>query len=76
MSTVELNILDINDNGPEFEELVYTDNIKEQSVQNDLFVLSVSAIDRDGTSPNNIITYNITQGNDDLKFKIDQNVRP
>ena len=37
----------------------------------DIFLLTIAASDSDGTSPNNMLIYNITGGNDDGKFTID-----
>lgn len=73
-TVVELTVLDANDNTPSFDRSSYSYNVQEQNVQTDLFLLEVVATDSDGTSPNNEVSYDITSGNEDKKFKIDANV--
>ena len=71
---MQLTIEDANDETPKFDQSSYSIEIKEQNIQTDLFLIAVVAIDNDGTSPNNEVTYNIASGNDNSKFKIDSNV--
>lgn len=73
-TTVELTVQDVNDEAPVFIQPSYSYTIKEQDIVTQVSLLPVTATDEDGTSPNNLVTYNITSGNEDKKFIIDNNV--
>ena len=70
-ATIEVTLNDVNDNAPLFSEASFTYSVDEQDVSTDIFLLTIAASDSDGTSPNNMLIYNITGGNDDGKFTID-----
>ena len=53
----------MNDNSPAFSQASYVQNIDEGDVGPDgKYVLTISAVDNDGTSPNNDVVYSITIG--------------
>ncbi|XP_011407489.2 PREDICTED: protocadherin Fat 4-like [Amphimedon queenslandica] len=70
--TVLLTITDVNDNYPSFTMSSYTHSLPEANASSTMkiSILTVSATDADGTSPNNFVTYNITAGNSDDTFEI------
>lgn len=64
-------MLDINDNNPHFSQDSYSYSVNEAMVGPDgLSLLTIVTNDADGTSPNNLVTYNITDGNDADTFEI------
>ena len=67
-----MTVLDVNDNGPVFSQSSYTHSVNEVNVSasNGLSLTTISAMDNDGTYPNNYVTFNITAGNDDNVFEI------
>uniref|UniRef100_A0A8C5MTU4 FAT atypical cadherin 2 n=1 Tax=Leptobrachium leishanense TaxID=445787 RepID=A0A8C5MTU4_9ANUR len=60
VTVVVINVTDVNDHEPMFNQEAYEANISEDSVVGDL-VLVVSAVDKDGPS-NNKVTYTIIKG--------------
>ena len=50
----------------------YTHSLPEANASSSMkiSILTISATDDDGTSPNNFVTYNITAGNGDNTFEI------
>lgn len=67
-TSVLIYLHDVNDNAPEFKKNLYEITIPE-NLPGGSFVLKVSATDRDGSSPNNLIVYRIQSGAAD-KFVI------
>ncbi|XP_017769994.1 PREDICTED: DE-cadherin [Nicrophorus vespilloides] len=69
MRTIDIKILDVNDEIPAFIELV-TGSVLENELP-DAEVMQVRAIDKDGTSANNIVSYELVDHTE--LFKIDPN---
>ncbi|KAJ2950154.1 hypothetical protein O0L34_g11506 [Tuta absoluta] len=71
--TVPLNIklLDVNDNPPEFERSLY-EFVLSPSLSNFTSAAFVKAVDKDAEPPNNVVRYEIVQGNNDGKFAINE----
>lgn len=69
--TVLITLTDVNDNYPIFSLATYSHSVPEAPVgSNGISILTISASDNDGTSPNNYVTYNITGGNIADTFEI------
>ncbi|XP_077997938.1 protocadherin Fat 4-like [Glandiceps talaboti] len=67
---LEINVIDINDNAPEFSENIYNGCIREEQGP-DISVLTVSATDRDSDN-NGVFSYSLeSNGNIDNAFRID-----
>nr|XP_040578403.1 fat-like cadherin-related tumor suppressor homolog isoform X5 [Lepeophtheirus salmonis] len=69
-ATVNLTVLDVNDNAPIFKGHLYSSDVNE-NIHLGSHVLQVSAKDLDSGN-NSVISYVITSGNDDSKFDINQ----
>ncbi|XP_053386425.1 cadherin EGF LAG seven-pass G-type receptor 1-like [Mercenaria mercenaria] len=68
-ATMTILIDDVNDNAPVFQQTRYQISISEKTnVGTEL--LTVNAIDNDGTSPNNDVTYSLSGGNTNGDFSI------
>ena len=70
-TTIEVTVLDVNDNPPQFESTNQTARITETTPPG-TSIISLRATDVDD-SENAIISYSITAGNEDLQFTIDSN---
>ena len=68
-STVEISIMDINDNSPVFDPSSYSMTVYENATVNSTLI-SVTATDADAAGPNSDISYSIQSGNDDNLFGI------
>ncbi|XP_022814589.1 cadherin-86C isoform X2 [Spodoptera litura] len=66
-----IKLLDVNDNPPEFERSLY-EFVLSPSLNNFTSAAFVKAVDRDSEPPNNIVRYEIIQGNGDGKFAINE----
>ncbi|RVE52966.1 hypothetical protein evm_002443 [Chilo suppressalis] len=64
-----IKLLDVNDNPPEFERSLY-EFVLSPSLNNFTSTAFVKAVDKDAEPPNNIVRYEIIQGNNDEKFAI------
>lgn len=64
-----IKLLDVNDNPPEFERTVY-EFVLSPSLNNFSSAAFVKALDKDAEPPNNVVRYEIIQGNNDGKFAI------
>ncbi|XP_056456334.1 protocadherin Fat 2 [Gadus chalcogrammus] len=69
LATAEVHVLDVNDNSPECQQLVYTEVVMENSPSN-VFILKVSASDRD-TGAHGLVSYGL-HGPDADKFHLNQ----
>ncbi|XP_049868240.1 cadherin-86C isoform X3 [Pectinophora gossypiella] len=71
--TVPLNImlLDVNDNPPEFERSLY-EFVLSPSLNNFTSSAFVKAVDKDTEPPNNVVRYEIIEGNVEGKFAINE----
>ncbi|CAL8272565.1 unnamed protein product [Boreogadus saida] len=67
LATAEVHVLDVNDNSPECQQLVYTEVVMENSPSN-VFILKVSASDRD-TGAHGHVSYSL-HGPDADKFHL------
>lgn len=67
---MEISLLDVNDNPPEFEQMTYWSSIPESSAIGQ-YVARIHATSRD-VGENARISYYIQAGNDKDKFTIDQ----
>ncbi|WAR22327.1 FAT1-like protein [Mya arenaria] len=68
-STLTINVVDVNDNSPEFQNDTYSKLINENHLI-DTEILTVMAADNDATAPFNTIGYSITAGDDQEVFAI------
>lgn len=66
-----IKLLDVNDNPPEFERAVY-EFVLSPSLNNFTSAAFVKAVDKDAEPPNNVVRYEIIQGNSDGKFAINE----
>lgn len=66
-----LKIIDVNDNAPRFEKSVY-EFILSSNLQNFTTFAFVKAIDNDAEEPNNVVRYEIINGNYENKFHLDK----
>ena len=66
-TNVTINVLDVNDNAPEFTEASYNISISSSSGVGASF-LQLSATDMDSLGPNSDITYSISQDEDSLAY--------
>lgn len=64
-----IKLLDVNDNPPQFERNLY-EFVLSPSLNNFTSAAFVKAIDKDAEPPNNIVRYEIIQGDADGKFAI------
>ena len=68
---VNISVQDVNDHFPVFQYFPYIKSTKEGNVgPTKVLLLQVVAKDSDGTSPNNVVKYAITAGNDENVFDI------
>ena len=65
MATVQVYVLDFNDNTPIFNESLYETIVVENSA-NDTFVVSLLATDEDAEFPNNVIEYSLNGNRSDV----------
>ncbi|KAM9329220.1 protocadherin Fat 1 [Gastrophryne carolinensis] len=68
-ATVNVHVIDLNDNPPEFTQLVYEAKISDLSKQGS-FVASIKATDPDDTDAEKL-EYSIVSGNEDMNFIIE-----
>lgn len=68
VAPVLIYVQDVNDNAPIFQKNFYAKSIPED-LQGGSSIMQVSAIDRDGSAPNNVVVYRIQMGASD-KFVI------
>lgn len=66
-----IKLLDVNDNPPEFERALY-EFVLSPSLNNFTSAAFVKAVDKDAEPPNNVVRYEITQGNSEGKFAINE----
>ncbi|GBP67367.1 Cadherin-related family member 1 [Eumeta japonica] len=66
-----IKLLDVNDNPPEFERSLY-EFVLSPSLNNFTSVAFVKAVDKDSDPPNNIVRYEIIQGNSEAKFAVNE----
>ncbi|XP_052756113.1 cadherin-86C [Galleria mellonella] len=66
-----IKLLDVNDNPPEFERSLY-EFVLSPSLNNFTSAAFVKAVDKDAESPNNVVRYEIIQGNSEGKFAINE----
>ncbi|XP_026732389.1 cadherin-86C [Trichoplusia ni] len=66
-----IKLLDVNDNPPEFERSLY-EFVLSPSLNNFTSAAFVKAVDKDSEPPNNVVRYEIIQGNGDGKFAINE----
>lgn len=74
VAKVIIKILDVNDNIPTFMELITENDISGSVFENEppgTAVMQVQATDKDGTSPNNVVKYELADHQD--LFSIDEN---
>ncbi|KAL4713336.1 hypothetical protein ACJJTC_006804 [Scirpophaga incertulas] len=64
-----IKLLDVNDNPPEFERSLY-EFVLSPSLNNFTSAAFVKAVDKDAEPPNNVVRYEIIEGNEDGKFAI------
>ncbi|XP_077869859.1 cadherin-23-like [Saccoglossus kowalevskii] len=70
IGNIMIEIIDVNDNAPFFNQTAIFVNLKE-NVTVEVEVAILIATDLDVTSPNSDVNYNITDGNEDKTFHID-----
>ena len=71
---VNITIQDVNDHFPIFKQSPYTVSKEEGNVGPTTVLLDqIVAEDNDGTSPNNVVEYDITAGNEQNVFEINPN---
>ena len=70
-TSLTVHILDANDNTPSFSMSLYTETIPESTAVNQS-ILTVSAVDSDGTTDNNVVSYSISPS-DQTNFIINSN---
>ena len=68
-STVEISVMDINDNSPVFDPSSYSITVYENASINST-IISVTTTDVDADGPNSDISYSIPSGNDGNLFRI------
>lgn len=66
-----IKLLDVNDNPPEFERSLY-EFVLSPSLNNFTSAAFVKAVDKDAEPPNNVVRYELIQGNQDGKFAINE----
>lgn len=66
-----IKLLDVNDNPPVFERSLY-EFVLSPSLNNFTSAAFVKAVDKDAEPPNNVVRYEIVQGNRDGKFAINE----
>ncbi|XP_014363681.2 cadherin-86C [Papilio machaon] len=66
-----IKLLDVNDNPPEFERSLY-EFVLSPSLNNFTSAAFVKAVDKDAESPNNVVRYEIIDGNSERKFAINE----
>ncbi|XP_068632307.1 cadherin-86C [Battus philenor] len=66
-----IKLLDVNDNPPEFERTLY-EFVLSPSLNNFTSAAFVKAVDKDAEPPNNVVRYEIMDGNSEGKFSIDE----
>ncbi|XP_072939232.1 cadherin-86C-like [Epargyreus clarus] len=66
-----IKLLDVNDNPPEFERTLY-EFVLSPSLNNFTSAAFVKAVDKDAEPPNNVVRYEIVNGNGDGKFAINE----
>lgn len=66
-----IKLLDVNDNPPEFERSLY-EFVLAPSLNNFTSVAFVKAIDKDAEPPNNVVRYEIIQGNSEGQFAVNE----
>lgn len=64
-----IKLLDVNDNPPEFERSLY-EFVLSPSLKNFTSSAFVKAVDKDAELPNNVVRYEIVQGNNEAKFAV------
>jgi len=70
-TTVVVSVADVNDKDPVFESSAYSGSVSESASIGSV-VLTVRAVDADGTSPFNQVSYQIVDGNVGSKFAVGQ----
>lgn len=66
-----IKLLDVNDNPPEFERSLY-EFVLSPSLNNFTSSAFVKAVDKDAEPPNNVVRYEIIQGNGEGKFAVNE----
>ncbi|XP_045529301.1 cadherin-86C isoform X2 [Pieris brassicae] len=66
-----IKLLDVNDNPPEFERTLY-EFVLSPSLSNFTSSAFVKAVDKDAEPPNNLVRYEIIEGNKDGKFAVNE----
>ncbi|XP_013136857.1 PREDICTED: cadherin-86C [Papilio polytes] len=66
-----IKLLDVNDNPPEFERTLY-EFVLSPSLNNFTSAAFVKAVDKDAEPPNNVVRYEIIEGNSERKFAINE----
>lgn len=66
-----IKLLDVNDNPPEFERSLY-EFVLSPSLNNFTSSAFVKAIDKDAEPPNNVVRYEIIEGNGNGKFSVNE----
>ncbi|XP_047513751.1 cadherin-86C isoform X2 [Pieris napi] len=66
-----IKLLDVNDNPPEFERTLY-EFVLSPNLSNFTSSAFVKAVDKDAEPPNNLVRYEIIEGNRDGKFAINE----
>ncbi|KPI92870.1 Cadherin-86C [Papilio xuthus] len=66
-----IKLLDVNDNPPEFERSLY-EFVLSPSLNNFTSSAFVKAVDKDAEPPNNVVRYEIIEGNSERKFAINE----
>lgn len=66
-----IKLLDVNDNPPEFERSLY-EFVLSPSLNNFTSSAFVKAVDKDAEPPNNVVRYEIVQGNSEGKFAVNE----
>ncbi|CAK1540663.1 unnamed protein product [Leptosia nina] len=66
-----IKLLDVNDNPPEFERTLY-EFVLSPNLSNFTSPAFVKAVDKDAEPPNNVVRYEIIEGNRDGKFAINE----
>lgn len=66
-----LRMIDVNDNAPMFEKSLY-EFILSSNLRNFTSPAFVKANDNDAEEPNNVVRYEIINGNYENKFKLDK----
>lgn len=66
-----IKLLDVNDNPPVFERTLY-EFVLSSSLNNFTSTAFVKAVDKDAEPPNNVVKYEITHGNSERKFAVNE----